>query len=1020
MSSHSQPHLQQSSHASFSGRATLVVEGQHLAILQLNIEGITPPKLDVLSQIATKTQVNVILLQETHKDNNTSLKLPGFTLAGYTKHKHHGLATFVRNNVPWTPVSQSTDDATVEWISTKVAENTIINIYKPPPSRLEPTSIPDVPAPAIYAGDFNCRHIDWGYNTTNEDGSTLTDWASAIDATLLYDPKEPSSFTSGRWNTETNPDLAFSKTHQYEPLPERRVLDRFPRSHHRPLLITTPTLIQPTEGRPVRRWNFRKADWPGFKKEVEASVTALPTPTANNIDDDYEAYTAMLLKAAKKHIPRGQRTNYIPCWDKECEDLLRLHDGATTSEERAAAATALFNRLNTQRQERWEETVESIDFTHSSRRAWQTINKLTGRASKPSPCPVTANSIAAQLIKNGRFPDADKAFTREITVEVRELRTAPSADMNLSGEFTMKEIEAAIKRQKANKAPGPDNIHPEFIIHHGKKAKEWLLQLYSMCLKTSRLPKIWRRAKIIALAKPSKPLEDPKSYRPISLLCVPYKLLERLLHARLEPVVETILPREQAGFRRGKSTTDQVTLLTQDIESAFQAGDKAGITLLDLTAAYDTIWLRGLHLKLLQTIPDRHLVGFIMEMLSNRSFTLHTSDGQRSRLRRLKNGVPQGSVLSPMLFNIYIYDIPTTSAKKYGYADDLAILQTDRQWEMIEDGLTADMTILSRYLTNWRLKLSVGKTMSSVFHLNNREAKRELKVKVNDTTLQFEATPTYLGVKLDRSLTYRQHLKKLTAKVTSRAALIRRLAGTTWGAASKTLRISTQALVFSAAEYCAPVWCRSTHTKSLDAALNIAMRTISGALRATPVNQLPILSSIAPPSVRREAAVLALTRKAKNDEDHLLYTIVSDPPPPVRLKSRNAFAQHAHLLLETIPDTTSKQMWTKSRWMEDWRLADHQRLHRFIADPDNITGAELPRKQWIMLNRLRTGVGRFSATMRDWGLKDSAVCECGHPEQTVTHVIEECPLFRPPNGEQGIVALDDETRTWLAETELQI
>ena len=143
---------------------------------------------------------------------------------------------------------------------------------------------------------------------------------------------------------------------------------------------------------------------------------------------------------------------------------------------------------------------------------------------------------------------------------------------------------------------------------------------------------------------------------------------------------------------------DQVTLLIQDIEDSFQRGEKVSIVLLDLTAAYDTVWLRGLHLKLLQMTPDQHMVGFIMGMLTNCSFTLHTNDGQHSRLRRLKNGVPQGSVLTLMLFNIYFHDLPDMLPKKYGYADDFTILLSNKNWETIELGLMADMNILSSYL----------------------------------------------------------------------------------------------------------------------------------------------------------------------------------------------------------------------------------------------------------------------------------------------------------------------------------
>ena len=110
------------------------------------------------------------------------------------------------------------------------------------------------------------------------------------------------------------------------------------------------------------------------------------------------------------------------------------------------------------------------------------------------------------------------------------------------------------------------------------------------------------------------------------------------------PVADPQLPREQTGFRRGISTVDQVTLtlLTQDTDDSFQHNEKAGVVFLDLSAAYDTVWHRGLHRKVIRIIPDRHMVGFIMEMLSNRSFVVHISDGQRNRLKKNVEFCPAG------------------------------------------------------------------------------------------------------------------------------------------------------------------------------------------------------------------------------------------------------------------------------------------------------------------------------------------------------------------------------------------
>ena len=169
---------------------------------------------------------------------------------------------------------------------------------------------------------------------------------------------------------------------------------------------------------------------------------------------------------------------------------------------------------------------------------------------------------------------------------------------------------------------------------------------------------------------------DLKSYQPISLLCVPYKILETLIYARVEPLIDPLLPKEQAGFWRGKSTVDQVVLLTQNIEDSFETKKKAGAVFIDLTAAYDTVWHRGLTCKPLTFLRDKHMVRMIMELLRNRRFILTAGDSKQSRLRRLKNGVPRVSVLAPLLFNIYTYDLPSTISKKFAYADDLALLHS--------------------------------------------------------------------------------------------------------------------------------------------------------------------------------------------------------------------------------------------------------------------------------------------------------------------------------------------------------
>ena len=189
----------------------------------------------------------------------------------------------------------------------------------------------------------------------------------------------------------------------------------------------------------------------------------------------------------------------------------------------------------------------------------------------------------------------------------------------------------------------------------------------------------------------------------------------------------------------------------------------------------------------------------------------------------------------------------------------------------MEDTLSQDITTLSGYLQTWRLKLSNTKTVTAAFYLNNRETKRDLNVYNNGNLLLPCQVTTYLGVKLDRLLTFRHHPEALRKKLSTRVALLRRLAGSGWGAGAKTLRTSVLSLVYSTAEYCSPVWCRSMHIRLIDSILNGALRIVTGCLCPTPTEDLPVLASIQPAELRRLGATLSLANRAIHDPNHVLH-----------------------------------------------------------------------------------------------------------------------------------------------------
>jgi len=124
---------------------------------------------------------------------------------------------------------------------------------------------------------------------------------------------------------------------------------------------------------------------------------------------------------------------------------------------------------------------------------------------------------------------------------------------------------------------------------------------------------------------------------------------------------------------------------------------------------------------------------------------------------------------------------------------------------------------------------------------------------MNDQRLKHDPYPVYVRVALDRTLSYREHLSRSAAKLKGRNNLVVKLAGTSWGASASTLRTSALALCYSVAEYCCPVWARSSCTNVIETQLHSSMCLISGCLQPTQLSWLPVLSNVAPPSLRCKA-----------------------------------------------------------------------------------------------------------------------------------------------------------------------
>ena len=308
---------------------------------------------------------------------------------------------------------------------------------------------------------------------------------------------------------------------------------------------------------------------------------------------------------------------------------------------------------------------------------------------------------------------------------------------------------------------------------------------------------------------------------------------------------------------------------TQHIEDGYQRGIITG-------AAYDTVNHRLLIRKLYDITEDSQLCSVIQNMLSSRIFYVELNNDRSITQRNQKNGLPQGN--SPLSFT----EVEHT----------------------IEEALD-ELTI---YYRSNSLRANPDKTQVMSFHLKNREAKRTLEVKWNNTDLENTPHLKYLGVTLDRTLSYKQHIHNTKKKVAAQNNLMKKLSNSKWGCNTSTIRTTALAL-----SYECPVWARSPHASKLDPELNDACRSITGCLRPTNIEELNLLAGIAPPDIRRDVCARVEKKKQETKAAHSLHGKV---PAKRRLK-RESFRSSVR------PADFPVKVIRCSEWQDRQNLASH-------------------------------------------------------------------------------------------------
>ena len=337
---------------------------------------------------------------------------------------------------------------------------------------------------------------------------------------------------------------------------------------------------------------------------------------------------------------------------------------------------------------------------------------------------------------------------------------------------TPREVYDILSCLKEGKAPGLDGLSPRLLRYCACGISSSLSVLFNRSFSEGSFPSAWKTALVIPVFKKGS-RSDPGNYRPIALLSIVSKVMERLVHNKLSRFLQPWLCSNQSGFKKKDGTEAQLTRLLHEWSVAVDDSNYVAAVFFDLRKAFDRVWHQGLLAKLAASGVKGLALKWLTSFLSGRRQATLV-DGTLSDFSPLHAGVPQGAILSPLLFSVYMNDIPSPQRTTNLFADDTSSYVISKDAADLPSLLQSRIDVISTWFRLWQLSVNTAKSAVMVFR-SQRMRQMQVQVSIDSAVIPQVATHRHLGLVFSETLTWSRHVDYVTSKASSRIGFLRRL-----------------------------------------------------------------------------------------------------------------------------------------------------------------------------------------------------------------------------------------------------